>query len=333
MTVYSELVEHGEIVPHPTVVDERDELAKRIIIRVSAHQALEEHLCRRHEVHIVSHLRDMLEESRKLDQRLRQLLRNLLVLCAEGHLRGRRTSFLRNNREWTIQRCLTQEAHSHQLLAFSNHPLSFDMPGAKTPVRPTRPKLSGPPLGSTMAVESPQTPLPKGTRAIGDEIDDLNKVAAVTEVTEASEPQLDWNIVVSSDHAGSTFMRRPVAREVHLQHLQEHRMYEELDLPGSSRCRCVGWTQTTTARPKRDCQRLRAGPDWAGELLQCDTAAGYVAYTAGRRTIVWAGLGSRGYRSGLPPSTHSRQERCMGHAPVGNCSGTWTSMASAQDPC
>ena len=126
-------------------------------------------------------------------------------------------------------------------------------------------------------------------------------------------------------------MRRPGARAVHLQHLQEHRVYEELDFPGSSRSRCAGWTKTTTARPKRECQRLRAGPDWAGELLQCDTAAGYVAYTAGRGTIVWAGHGSRGLRSGLPPSTHSRQERCMGHAPVGNCSGTWTSMASAQD--
>ena len=43
MKVYGELMEHGEVVLHPTVVDEGDELARRFIIRASAREALEEH--------------------------------------------------------------------------------------------------------------------------------------------------------------------------------------------------------------------------------------------------------------------------------------------------
>ena len=42
MKVYGELMEHGEVVHHPTVVDEGDELASRFIIRASAREALEE---------------------------------------------------------------------------------------------------------------------------------------------------------------------------------------------------------------------------------------------------------------------------------------------------
>ena len=42
MKVYGELMEHGEVVPHPKVVDEGDE-ARRFIIRASAREALEEH--------------------------------------------------------------------------------------------------------------------------------------------------------------------------------------------------------------------------------------------------------------------------------------------------
>ena len=41
--VYGELMDNGEVVPHPTVVDEGDELARRFIIRASARGALEEH--------------------------------------------------------------------------------------------------------------------------------------------------------------------------------------------------------------------------------------------------------------------------------------------------
>ena len=43
MKVYGELMEHGEVVSHPTVVDEGDELARRFIIGASAREALEEH--------------------------------------------------------------------------------------------------------------------------------------------------------------------------------------------------------------------------------------------------------------------------------------------------
>ena len=44
MKVYGELIEHGEVVPHPKVLDEGDELARRFIIRASAREALEEML-------------------------------------------------------------------------------------------------------------------------------------------------------------------------------------------------------------------------------------------------------------------------------------------------
>ena len=40
--VHGELTKHGEVVPHPKVVDEGDELARRFIIRTSAREALEE---------------------------------------------------------------------------------------------------------------------------------------------------------------------------------------------------------------------------------------------------------------------------------------------------
>ena len=42
MKVYGQLVEHGEVVFHPKVVDEGG-LARRFIIRASAREALEEH--------------------------------------------------------------------------------------------------------------------------------------------------------------------------------------------------------------------------------------------------------------------------------------------------
>ena len=43
MTVDSELTEYGEIVLHPNVADERDELARRFIIRASVREAVERH--------------------------------------------------------------------------------------------------------------------------------------------------------------------------------------------------------------------------------------------------------------------------------------------------
>ena len=43
MKVYGERTEHGEVVSHPEVLDEGDELARRFTIRASAREALEEH--------------------------------------------------------------------------------------------------------------------------------------------------------------------------------------------------------------------------------------------------------------------------------------------------
>ena len=43
MKVHGELMEHGEVVPHPKVLDEGDELARRFNVRASAREALEEH--------------------------------------------------------------------------------------------------------------------------------------------------------------------------------------------------------------------------------------------------------------------------------------------------
>ena len=116
-------------------------------------------------------------------------------------------------------------------------------------------------------------------------------VAAIAEVTEAcEEPQLDWKTVASSDHVGPTwFMRRHGARMVHLQHLQEHRVHEQFDLPQGVKPLSVRWVDKddySKNQSETHCQRLRAGADGARELLQCDTAAGYVAYTAGGGTVV-----------------------------------------------
>ena len=43
MKVHGELMEHGEVIAHPKLVDEGDELARRFIVRASARDALEEH--------------------------------------------------------------------------------------------------------------------------------------------------------------------------------------------------------------------------------------------------------------------------------------------------
>ena len=123
---------------------------------------------------------------------------------------------------------------------------SIDMSGAKTPVIPTRPRSRGPPLGNATVGESPQTPLPKRTRATVHQMDDLNMSATIAEVTEVcEEPQLDRKTLASSDHACSTwFLCRHGARMVPLQHLQENGVYDKLDLPQG--------IKPTTARPKRD---------------------------------------------------------------------------------
>ena len=44
MKVCGELAEHGEVVVHSNVVDERDQLARRFIIQASAREVLERHV-------------------------------------------------------------------------------------------------------------------------------------------------------------------------------------------------------------------------------------------------------------------------------------------------
>ena len=130
-----------------------------------------------------------------------------------------------------------------------------DTSGERTPVRPTRPRSPRPPMGNTTLGESPQTPLPKRARATGDEMDGLSMVAAIAEVTEfGEEPQPAWKTLATSDHAGSTWgMRRHGARMVHLQHLQEHGVCEELDLPQEIKplsIRCVDKDDYSTAKAR-----------------------------------------------------------------------------------
>ena len=76
------------------------------------------------------------------------------------------------------------------------------------------------------------SPLPKKLRsAVGE--DDDGMIATIAEITEVcEEPQPDWESMASSENVGSTWsMRRHGARMVHLGHLREHKVYEELDLP------------------------------------------------------------------------------------------------------
>ena len=86
--------------------------------------------------------------------------------------------------------------------ASSTPPDSCETP----PAGPTRQRSPYPPIG-----ESPATPLPKILRSVN--VDDSDMVATIAE------------------NVGSTwFMRRHGARMVHLGHLREHRVHEELDL-------------------------------------------------------------------------------------------------------
>ena len=77
-------------------------------------------------------------------------------------------------------------------------------------------------------------------------------IAEITEVCE--EPQPDWESLAFGENVGSAWsMRRHGARMVHLGHLREHKVYEELDLPqGISLSQYAGWTKTTTTQPSRD---------------------------------------------------------------------------------
>ena len=176
--------------------------------------------------------------------------------------------------------------------------------------------------------KSPQTPLPKRTRAIGDAMDDLNMVAAIAEVTEVCDnPQLDWETVVSSDHVGSTwYMRHHRARLVHLQHLQEHRVHEELDLPLEVKPLSVRWVDKDNYSTAK--ARLTDG----GNEQEVTGPENFFCATHNKlRCVSCWWWHSRwpwqlGLRTSLSPST--REERRMGHTPERSGSGAWTSMAS-----
>ena len=171
MTVCSELVEHAEIVPHPTVVDERDELARRFIIRASAHQALEEHtdapLPTTRSAYREPPPRPAGGESKAGSQATTASEKPARAVRGRSPPRPEDECSAKQPR--VDDPTLPDPRGAQSPAAGIRLPptpvatswTSFDMPGAKTPVRPTRPKSSGPPLGSTMAVESPQTALPE----------------------------------------------------------------------------------------------------------------------------------------------------------------------------
>ena len=103
-------------------------------------------------------------------------------------------------------------------------------PCVTTPVRQTTPRSPGPP--ESVTEKSLVSPLPKKLlSAIGE--DDDNMEATIAEITEVcEEPQPDWESLASSENVGSTWStRRHGVRMVHLGHLREHKVYDELDLP------------------------------------------------------------------------------------------------------
>ena len=113
-------------------------------------------------------------------------------------------------------------------------------PCVTTPVRPTRPRSLGP--SESVTGKSLVSPVPKTLRsAVGE--DDAHMWATIAEITEVcEEPQPDWESLASSENVGSTCsMRRHGARMVHLRHLREHKVYEELDLPHGVKHLAIRW--------------------------------------------------------------------------------------------
>ena len=133
--------------------------------------------------------------------------------------------------------------------------------------------------------------------------------AEVTEVCE--EPQPDWEALASSENVGSTwFMRQHAAQKVHLGHLWERREHEELDLPKGVKplsIRLVVKDDYHTAKAKLTAG-ARARVNWTGELPQCDITAFHAAPAAGRHSRFGTDCDSWRLRSGLPPSSPSRED-------------------------
>ena len=132
---------------------------------------------------------------------------------------------------------------------------AVDVPGAKISERPTRPRSLGLPLGNATIGESPRTPQPKRTRVIG---------MRWTTSTWLQQSRRSWKITRSRSWIGRpwlpaiTWARRGSCAVTECawctcNTCRGTECTKSLtSRQGSSRCRCVGWTKTTTARPKRD---------------------------------------------------------------------------------
>ena len=144
-------------------------------------------------------------------------------------------------------------------------------------------------------------------------------VAAIAEVTEdCEEPQLDWKTVASIDHVGSTwFMRCHGARMVHLQQLQEHRVYEELDFPPGVKSLSVRWVD------KDDYSTAKARLTARGQEQELTGQENFHSATPRsatlRRLLWWLGIALK--LSSKAPILEKRDVWVT--LPVGSGSGTW----------
>ena len=176
------------------------------------------HHCQRCPTPTVNHHRDPrfgMPRARRASQTFRR-----------DHLWNQRMKRLQKPHEkmWRTHRCLTEEAHRH--LPVPRHPRHH-------PTRVRRRQQGQPDQdhGTHQLESRPRPPLPKRLRSVN--VDDNGMLAGPAEVTEVcEEPQPDWEALASNENVGSTwFMRRQCAQMIHLGHLREHRVYEELDLP------------------------------------------------------------------------------------------------------
>ena len=163
-------------------------------------------------------------------------------------------------------------------------------------------------------------------------VDDSDMVAAIAEVTEVrEEPQPDWEALTSSDNVGLTwFMRGQDARMVHLGHLREHRVHDELDLPQGVKplsIRLVDKDDYHTAKARGYEQESTGQENFNSATLQPATLRLLlvVAQALGLAVAV---------ATSLKPSfklPFSRRAK-YGHTTTGRGSETRTSLAVTQDP-
>ena len=116
-------------------------------------------------------------------------------------------------------------------------------------------------------------------------------------------------------------MRQYGARMVHLVHLREHQVYEELDLPQGIRPLSIRWVDEDdhhTAKSRltaRGHEQELTGQD---NFYQCDTTAGHAACAAGLGSGSGTDRGIWRLRSSLSPSSSSREVWFMGHTTAGS---------------